>query len=377
MPRTRSPLRRLLNQTLSTSFAGLDSRLWRRLLRDNGYAVDPEYLPRAALVTLASVVNSVLGSRERRRHGAAIERTRVERPLFVLGHWRSGTSLLYRLLALDDGLAYPNLFQTMHPHTFLTTETALTSLASPLLPSTRPADGMPVGFGLPSEDELALAILSGHSFRVGRLFPRRERYYDRFLTFRDVDAATRAAWKLALQWYLKKLTWAQSRPLVLKSAPHTGRIDLLLEACPDARFVHIVRDPFAVYQSTCQELIAARPFSRLQRYVEPDLEGLVIGRYRALYDAFFEQRGRIPPGRLHEVRFERLEDDPVRELRALYEVLELPGFERLEPRLARYVEANLGYRKNSYRPLPETLRRRLAAAWERSFDTWGYSRQTG
>src|SRR5687768_18104609 len=37
---------------------------------------------------------------------------------------------------------------------------------------------------------------------------------------------------------------------ILKSPPHTCRVPTLLRLFPDARFVHIVRDPYAVYPST-------------------------------------------------------------------------------------------------------------------------------
>ena len=57
-------------------------------------------------------------------------------------------------------------------------------------------------------------------------------------------------WKAAFVRFLKKLTLEHDRPMLLKSPPHTGRIKLLLELFPDARFVHIRRNPYTVFQST-------------------------------------------------------------------------------------------------------------------------------
>ena len=49
----------------------------------------------------------------------------------------------------------------------------------------------------------------------------------------------------------KALTFAnRGRRLVLKSPPHTAAYPTLLKLFPDARFVHVVRDPYAVYPST-------------------------------------------------------------------------------------------------------------------------------
>jgi hypothetical protein len=234
------------------------------------------------------------------------------------------------------------------------------------------ADQMTVGWDLPAEDELALAMLTGLSFRVGRIFPRRTQHYDRFLTLRRCGSAEVEEWMAALRGFVQKLTWKYRRPVLLKSPSHTGRIALLLRAFPDARFVHIRRHPYAVFQSTCRELSSVAPLNRVQRHVEPDLTGLVLERYRALYEAFFEERPLIPEGRLHEVSFEALERDPVGELRAVYEALGLPGFEGVAPKLAAFAKAALGYQKNEPTLLPEALCRRIATAWGHTFEGWGY-----
>ena len=51
--------------------------------------------------------------------GDAIEATRVEAPVFILGHYRSGTTYLHELLSNDPGFASPNRFQAFNPSTFL------------------------------------------------------------------------------------------------------------------------------------------------------------------------------------------------------------------------------------------------------------------
>ena len=121
-----SPRARLKHRwSLSHNYlTGITWGVWRRLLRDNRFAVDPPYWHRAAFVTVASAMNAVWARREQRRYGAAIERVRItEPPLFILGHWRTGTTLLHNLLAQDtERLAYANTYQVVNPHTFLSTE---------------------------------------------------------------------------------------------------------------------------------------------------------------------------------------------------------------------------------------------------------------
>ncbi len=96
-------------------------------------------------------------------------------------------------------------------------------------------------------------------------FPRGRERYDRYLTFRGVPEADVARWKEALVLFLKKLTYKYDRPMLLKSPPHTARVRLLLELFPDARFLHIRRNPYTVFLSTRHlftELTRALEFQR-------------------------------------------------------------------------------------------------------------------
>lgn len=103
-----------------------------------------------------------------------------------------------------------------------------------------------------------------------------------------------------------------------------------------------------------------------------DLDDWVIRQYRELYDAYFDDKALIPPGRLHELAYEDLEADPVGEIRRLYDALRLPDFATVEPALRTYVDSLAGYVKNSFTPLRDELRSKLADRWKPCFDAWGY-----
>src|SRR5262249_9093410 len=158
--------------------------------------IDPVYWHRGAFVTLMSIVNSFARNFEERRFGKAVRRTQItEPPLFVLGHWRSGTTHLHNLLAEDtDQFAYANTYQVVNPHTFLTTEDVNTRRFAFLLPKTRPMDNMALSFEAPQEDEFGILLGCFRSLYLGISFPRREDFYDRYLTFRDVPAEEIAEW---------------------------------------------------------------------------------------------------------------------------------------------------------------------------------------
>jgi len=354
--------------------AGITVRDWWRLLSENRFAVAPAYWHRAAFITLTSLVNSYYWRKEQRQYGAAIEQVRITKPpLFILGHWRSGTTLLHYLFAHDTSqFTFANTYQVVNPRTFLTSEEVITRRFARLVPSTRPMDNMELSFGSPQEDEFAPLLLTFYSLYLGISFPNRLDHYSRYLTFRGASPEETEQWKKAFIWFCKKLSLNNHTALLLKSPAHTARIRLLLEMFPEARFVHIHRDPYRVFQSQKHYFDTAIWYTYLQK---PDLETIddgILQRYQTMYDAFFEDLHLIPKDRFCEVRFDELERDPVHVMQGIYEKLSLCGFDSFQPALRSYVESLSGYQKNEYTSLDEKSRQRVAETWTRSFQEWGY-----
>lgn len=346
---------------------------WLRLLADNRFAVDPPYWPRAAMVTGASLQNSIFRLWENWRYTSAIRAVKPSPPLFVLGIWRSGTTHLHNLLARDRRLAYPDFFEVFYPHTFLSTAWFNRALLARFLPERRPQDNVRMAIGEPQEDEFALNCLTQLSWVLLWTLPRGAAQYERFLTFRKASPSEVVRWQEALKWFVQKLTYRHRRPLVLKSPAHTGRVKLLLKAFPEAKFVHIHRNPYDVYRSSLHSAIKAIPWWTLQR---PDFTGLeerTIQQYEEIYAAYFEDRERIPAGRLHEIRYEALEADPIGQLRKLYAALALGDFAEAEPAVRQYLASIAGYEKNRFGQIEPPWKEQVALRCRRSFDEWGYA----
>lgn len=92
---------------------------WMRLLRANGFRVRPRCWPKAAFATLFSLAQTPVSRLE---HALFDRRTAAEPirpPVFILGHWRNGTTLLHNLLAVDGRFAFPKVYEVVAPHTFL------------------------------------------------------------------------------------------------------------------------------------------------------------------------------------------------------------------------------------------------------------------
>jgi len=346
---------------------------WLRLLAANRFAVDPPYWPRAAMITAGSLQNSVFRRYEMWRYDKEIRATQVPPPLIVLGIWRSGTTHLHNLLARDARFAYPDFFDVFYPHTLLSSAWLNRGLLARFLPPTRPQDNVRMAVDEPQEDEFALNGLTQLSWALLWTFPRQAADYERFLTLRRASPAEIARWQHALRWFVQKLTYKYGRPLVLKSPAHTGRIKLLLDVFPGARFVHIHRNPYHVFQSSCHSAIKAIPWWTLQRPDHTGLEERTLQQYEEIYQTYFDERELIAADRLHEIRYESLEADPLGELQRLYAALQLGDFASAEPALRQYLASIADYKKNRFTELEPRWKEQVAERCRRCFDEWGYA----
>jgi hypothetical protein len=366
-------MKRLIGTTIGPgAFMGTTWGTYWALLRDNRFRVNVRYWPRAIVGACCSVANSLACSWEHKRFDSLLAGVRVEPPVFVLGFPRSGTTHLQNLFSIDSRFAFPNTFQAFFPNTFLTAGRLGPKIWGAGVPRVRPMDNMAVDRYSPCEDELAVGMMTMCSPTAGSVFPRRLAHYERFLTFRGMSEDEQDRWCSAFELFLKKLTYLYGRPLVLKSPTHMGKIATLLNAFPQARFVHIHRDPYTVFQSNRRLIERTLPLYQLQPECPVDLNGFILRRYTTIHNAFFEALPSIPKHQFCEVAFHDLESDPIGQMRRVYEELGLPDFATVELPLARYVASLEGYRKNRFEPLDESLRDRIAQEWKPSFDRWGY-----
>ncbi len=330
---------------------GTDCFTWLRMLRANGFAVRPSYWYIAAFVSVNSVLNTVLRWSLNGRYGDRVRDTVLrEPPVFVIGHWRTGTTLLHELLIRDAGFGFPDMVDCFEPHHALLTNRFFKRYCRWMLPEKRPMDNMLFGWERPQEDEFALALLGLPSTYTDFAFPNRPPMYPGALDLSGLTPAQLANWKRGLVRFLKEVTLRTGKRLVLKSPPHTARIPTLLELFPDARFVHIVRDPRVVFASTVNLWLSMARNHGLQAPVWPGLDEKVLTEFRVIYDRLEEARPLLnaKAGRFHELRYEDLIENPVGELKRVYDALDLGGFATARPRVEEYLRQNAGYETNKY-----------------------------
>jgi omega-hydroxy-beta-dihydromenaquinone-9 sulfotransferase len=357
----------------TSNLLGVTFGQWVRLLWDNRFQVDYPFWPRAAAATAASLANSAGRFIDAAMlRGKAAPAVAEAGPIFILGHWRSGTTWLHEIMSRDPAFAAPNLYEVMFPSSFLALAGPMRRLLPGMLPASRLFDNMSADPDLPQEDEFALAALTGCSPYLAYTFPRNWEFYDRFLTLDHLDRREIARWRRAFRDYVHKLRIVYARPIILKSPAHTARIRHILELFPDARFVHIHRDPYEVFQSTRHMLSIGPPLMQLQRFDFGAVDEIILRRYAAMHDAFLEQRGDIPKRRLCELSFESLRADPLSALNRVYTSLELAELEGSVTALEAHLSSAGPYAQNAYPPLTPRLKEAVRTHWARFFTAWGY-----
>ncbi|HZU38120.1 MAG TPA: sulfotransferase, partial [Gemmataceae bacterium] len=168
---------------------GCNFPAWVRLLIRGRFAVHPSQLYVAVIVTFVSLCHSVLSCLQWIWYGRQIARTPIrEAPIFIIGHWRTGTTLLHELLVLDERHGYPTTYECMSPNDFLLTEGFFTRWLRFLAPSHRPMDNMVAGFERPQEDEFALCMLGQPSPYLAIAFPNRPALCQEYLDLQGLPS---------------------------------------------------------------------------------------------------------------------------------------------------------------------------------------------
>jgi hypothetical protein len=314
---------------------------YRRLARRWGPPAPPGLrLQMAAAASWLSAVEAMQRWAWRQR----LEQAAPAPPIFIVGHWRSGTTLLHELLCTAPGLGYPTTAACMRPQYFLLEQAAPARAEAAIL---RPMDAMKVTAASPQEDEFALFCLGLPSPYAAFVHPRA---LGQVLELADLDRlgpAERRAWEVRFREFLAGVSLlAPDRRIVLKSPPHSLRIGALSALCPGAAFIHIVRDPRRVHPSAVGMW---RSMFDLYAVGEPvgaaEIARISLDTITAFDAAIEHAAARLPADRFVRVRFEDLVAQPGATVRTIYDRLGLGAFEQARPVL----EAALDQRRH-YRP---------------------------
>lgn len=354
--------------------AGCD---WKRFCRE--YRENRPYtlrsLPSRLCAAAVVLYRAPMMNYERRRHDEAIRAHVLSAPpVFIIGHWRSGTTHLHNLLSLDPRFAFMTFFQTAMPLDCFGERKIQRALLRAFLPRTRGIDNVEINIDVPQEEEMALQRFSEMSFYRTIYFPRRLLHYFRqSILSQAVTEAQVEEFKAAYAYLVRKISYAHGgkKQILFKNPASTARMPLLLELFPDARFVHIVRHPHEVFLSMQRLWQRLVPVFSWQNYDGLDFGEYTLTIYEEMMRRYLRDRESVPPGQLTEVRYEDLDRAPAETVASIYRGVGLPDGDAAAARVAEHCAQAAPYRKNRH-PEDQDLRRRVAERWRFAFDAWGY-----
>lgn len=298
-------------------------------------------------------------------------------PVFVIGHWRSGTTWLHQTLLADPAFAAPTAQACFCPEAFLAGYETLRPLTARAFPTKRAMDNVAMGIDSAEEDEWAIALSGGPSAILNMMFPLNG-VEDGILFFEDMTPVQRARWRKVWIAFLRRVQYLNpGRRLLLKSPGHTARIREILEIFPDARFVMIVRDPYRVIHSVRKSRLTLSSIESLQSRVVlgRTLDDAILTRFSRLFAAFIEARDAIPEGHIVTVRYEEFRQDVTGTIRHIYDALDLGDYDAVAPLYEARAAAAAGYETNTLSYDPDLIPR-IDAACGPYFDAYGYPRMS-
>lgn len=309
---------------------------------------------------------------ERFRWNKKIKEVEVKAPIFILGHQRSGTTYLHYLLGKDPQFGFLSVKESFMPWLYLSFEKVLQRMLGNRMPNKRPMDNLRLSVDMPTEPEYSLGNMTWATMLPGYYFPKMMYWaFQQFVLFEDEKAEE--AWQKSFKYFMQKLTLKfGNKQLIIKAPENLSRVNSILNVFPDAKFIHIYRDPYRVYFSTERLYTITLPMVALQHWTQETVNDFILKSYKDMFLKYFESRKQIPEGSLAEIKYEDFIGNEMETLRTAYQKLGLE-FENSASHIQAEVKSYEGYQTNKY----EYDKKRMDevyAAWEPVFKELGYQK---
>lgn len=340
------PVNPLVGSTVSNILS-----LWRK------HRIDLVYLRKFLLTLLVAGILEVFNFWERIRLGKKIKTNDLkEPPIFIIGFWRSGTTLLHNVLCRDPQAGYTTTFQVVFPHSTITQAWWLKKLTNLLLPPDRPFDNVSMDMDFPQEEEYALAAMQSFSFYNMFTFPKDfDRIFKEEFYTAKLEPGHLNKWKLNYYKLVGKAMLNTGGIHYLSKNPcNLGRIELLLSMYPDAKFIFIYRNPYKVAESLYRFILAIFPGTQLQKVPEDFNREKIVKMYAEIMQHYFQSKPLIPKNQLMEIRMEDFVKDKISNLEKIYRDLGISGFENARQHFEDYLNKNSQYARDPYETPSET-----------------------
>ena len=282
-----------------------------------GREIDAAYKGKYRLTKAVCRLLSPLAGLQNSRYEKLLANQPLEHdPVFILGHWRSGTTFVHNVFSCDKHFGYNTTYQTVFPHLMMWGQPFFKKNMSWLMPDKRPTDNMELAVDLPQEEEFALSNMMPYTYYNFWFLPKcQQEYADKYLLFDDITDAELKVFEEVFTKLIKISLWNTHGTQFLSKNPPI---------------------------------------------------------YAKLYHKYESDKQFIPEGNLMEVKFEDFEADAMGMTENIYKSLSIPGFTEARADIEKYVGGKKGYKKNKYKYDDRTIRL-VEENWGFALKQWEYN----
>lgn len=300
-----------------------------------------------------------------------------EDPVFILGFYRSGTSYMHQFLTMDDRFGYHTNFQMILPDLMLSSERFMAPFLDFICRTFNlqdPVHRIQMSFKFPGEEDAAMTTaLNPRGAQWGYFFPKiMLEQFNKYVMFEGITGEDLDLWKRDFHFLLKKISLAsKGKQLVLKSPPNTARVKLLLSMYPNAKFIFIHRNPYEVYASNKRFWQVTRRIYALGGFKGVNVNEVIMETYAEIMNKYLAEKDAIPEGQLIEMPYADFIQQPMENMRKIYETLKLKDFNYCESIMQAYVDRQKSYIRLKHE-LPADEKAMVRQKFEPFLQAWNY-----
>ena len=355
--------------------AGYSLFTFLKVLWDNKFDVDLKYFLRLLYAVSLLIVLTPLRFSQKLRFHRKIKKTEIkEDPIFIIGHYRTGTTYLMTLMAYDKSKGYVSNIEGYATLFYLGFPKFTRWIIETSLPEVRPMDNVILGADEPTEEEYCIGTFTPYGYYTGFIFPRNFDLYSKFLTFDGMPKHLKK-WKKKYYYLVQMLTLGYNgKPLFLKNPVLSYRIKELLDLFPNAKFIHTYRNPYMVYLSTVKFFDEVFTIYTLQNWDKEKMKQDILKNFKLLYECHERDLHLIPEERIVHVKYEDFIKEPAEMMEYIYKKLKLEGWDEYKENIIAYAESQ----KREYVPNTHTIDNdviiRVNKYWDEYREKYGYEK---
>jgi hypothetical protein len=324
-----------------------------KIILKNGIGLNPKYILRLIFLVPNSLISQMLVLVEKIKFEKKTNQISIVKPpVFIIGHWRSGTTFLHQLIFLDNQFTAPTVVQTIIPEHILFSTKYYVPFLNIIMPEKRPMDEVEMKPFAPMEDEFALVRMGSASPFLKLIFPSAKAKFLSDMQEFIPEGKELVRWKKNFLTFVRKITLLTHKQIVLKNPYHTPRMLLLSEMFPGARFIHLVRHPYKIIPSSINMWhIVSQENSLKSGWQKPTIDETaeVLEKFMRYVK---DNKSKLGNNEFAEVKYEDLEASPVEELKRIYSELNLEFSGEFESRIVQFMKEKKGYKKNVFNLSP-------------------------